>query len=167
MRRSRRIGARTRSGPHPVAGSRPVSSSKPVSSPKSGIGPAYDADLIVGRVETHLDEHLADPSLRLDALADAADVSPSSVGRAFRKVHDTSPWRYVMQQRVEHAKRLLRDTSRSLAAVALDAGFYDQAHFTRTFKRFTGETPGQHRERHLQSEVSPDSSGREDTDASC
>lgn len=153
MRRNRAIGALTGSAPHPT-GSRPVA------------GPAYDADLIVGRVETHLDEHLADPSLRLDALADAADVSPSSVGRAFRKVHDTSPWRYVMRQRVEHAEQLLTNTSRSLAAIALDAGFYDQAHLTRTFKRFTGETPGEYRERQQPSGDPADPSSGTDAGAS-
>lgn len=146
IRRLRAIGALTQDGTPPT-GSKPVA------------GPAYDADLIVGRVETHLDEHLADPSLGLDALADAANVSPSSVGRAFRKVYDTSPWRYVMRQRVEHAARLLNDPSRALAAIALDAGFYDQAHLTRTFKRFMGETPGEYRDRQHPSGDSSEASG--------
>ena len=109
-------------------------------------GHGYDAELLVGRVVTHLDDHLADPNLDLDQLADAAHVSPSSLGRAFRDVLDTTPWRYVMRRRIDHAKRLLVGTGRSLADIALDAGFYDQAHFSRAFKRFTGTTPGAFRE---------------------
>ena len=109
-------------------------------------GHGYDAELLVGRVVTHLDDHLVDPNLDLDQLADAAHVSPSSLGRAFRDVLDTTPWRYVMRRRIDHAKRLLVDTDCSLTDIALDAGFYDQAHFSRTFKRFTGTTPGTFRE---------------------
>lgn len=111
-------------------------------------GHGYDPKLLVGRVVTHLNDHLADPNLDLDQLADAAHVSPSSLGRAFRDVLDTTPWRYVMRRRIDHAKRLLADTDRPLADIALDAGFYDQAHFSRTFKRFTSTTPGTFREEH-------------------
>jgi transcriptional regulator GlxA family with amidase domain len=109
-------------------------------------GHGYDPELLVGRVVTHLNDHLADPSLDLEQLADAAHVSPSSLGRAFRDVLDTTPWRYVMRRRIDHAKRLLAHTDRPLADIALDAGFYDQAHFSRTFKRFTDTTPGTFRE---------------------
>jgi len=109
-------------------------------------GRGYDPELLVGRVVTYLNKHLTDPNLDLDQLADAAQVSPSSLGRAFRDVLNLTPWRYVMRRRIERSQRLLADTDRSLAKIALDTGFYDQAHFSRTFKRFTGTTPGIFRE---------------------
>lgn len=109
-------------------------------------GHGYDPERLVGRVELYLNNHLTDPNLDLTRLADAAYVSPSSLGRAFRDVHDTTPWRFVMRRRIDHAKTLLTDTDRSLTDIALDTGFYDQAHFSRTFKRFTGTTPSAFRE---------------------
>ena len=109
-------------------------------------GRGYDPELLVGRVVTYLNKHLTDPNLDLDQLADAAQVSPSSLGRAFRDVLNLTPWRYVMRRRIERSQQLLADTDRSLAEIALDTGFYDQAHFSRTFKRFTGTTPGIFRE---------------------
>jgi AraC family transcriptional regulator len=100
---------------------------------------------VVGQVQAFVDEHLA-ADLTVEQLARVADVSPSSLARRFRNETDTPPWRYVMERRVERAKRLLANTDRSLAAIAVDTGFYDQAHFTRTFKRLEGQTPGGYRD---------------------
>lgn len=111
-------------------------------------GRAVAPDVVVGRAETFLDEHLADPNLDLQRLADAANVSVSTLGRSFRSVRDTTPWQYVLTSRIERAKDLLVSTDRPLAAVALDAGFYDQPHFTRTFREITGTTPGTFRRTH-------------------
>jgi AraC family transcriptional regulator len=52
----------------------------------------------------------------------------------------------TVKQRVERVKRLLATTDCSLASIALDTGFYDQAHLTRTFKRLEGVTPGTYRD---------------------
>jgi transcriptional regulator GlxA family with amidase domain len=117
----------------------------PVAGPSPDASTPATDDLVVGQVQDFVDDHLA-ADLTLDRLAEAAGVSPSSLGRRFREEMDTTPWRYVLRRRVEKAKELLRETDRSLAAIALDTGFYDQPHFTRTFKRFEGQTPGDYRE---------------------
>ena len=46
---------------------------------------------------------------------------------------------------MRHASELLRSRNRSLAEIALDSGFADQAQLTKAFKRITGMTPGQYR----------------------
>jgi AraC family transcriptional regulator len=53
-----------------------------------------------------------------------------------------APHRYLLQVRVAHVKALLRDSDRDLALIAMDAGFFDQSHMTRVFRRLTGVTPG-------------------------
>jgi AraC-like DNA-binding protein len=63
--------------------------------------------------------------------------------RQFHAVYGTSPYRYSLMQRLDVARGWLRDT-RPLAETALDAGFADQAHFTRTFKAAFGMTPGRY-----------------------
>jgi transcriptional regulator GlxA family with amidase domain len=60
-------------------------------------------------------------------------------------VYALSPQQYVLRARVDHAAGLLAGTDLPLAEVAAAAGFYDQASFTRTFGRLTGETPAQFR----------------------
>ena len=63
--------------------------------------------------------------------------------RQFRAVHGTSPYRYSMMRRLDAARGRLAD-ARPLAETALEAGFADQAHFTRTFKAAFGMTPGRY-----------------------
>jgi AraC-like DNA-binding protein len=63
--------------------------------------------------------------------------------RQFRAVYGTSPYRYSMMRRLDRARDRLRD-ARPLAETALEAGFADQAHFTRAFKASFGMTPGRY-----------------------
>jgi AraC-like DNA-binding protein len=63
--------------------------------------------------------------------------------RQFHAVYGTSPYRYSLMRRLDVARGWLRD-ARPLAETALEAGFADQAHFTRTFKAAFGMTPGRY-----------------------
>jgi AraC-like DNA-binding protein len=63
--------------------------------------------------------------------------------RQLRAVYGTSPYRYSVMRRLDAARGWLRD-ARPLADTALEAGFADQAHFTRTFKAAFGMTPGRY-----------------------
>jgi len=63
--------------------------------------------------------------------------------RQFQAVHGTSPYRYSVMRRLDAARDRLRD-ARPLADTAIEAGFADQAHFTRTFKAAFGMTPGRY-----------------------
>ncbi|HWG61151.1 MAG TPA: AraC family transcriptional regulator [Streptosporangiaceae bacterium] len=63
--------------------------------------------------------------------------------RQFHAVYGTSPYRYSLMRRLDVARGWLRD-ARPLAESALEAGFADQAHFTRMFKAAFGMTPGRH-----------------------
>jgi len=60
--------------------------------------------------------------------------------RAFKSIYNTTPSAYQLQLKINYAKSLLKQDS-LLAAVALEAGFYDQAHFSKEFKKAYGITP--------------------------
>lgn len=83
--------------------------------------------------------------LTVRQIAETLDVDPLHLSRSFRKKFGCSPGDLLRQCRVRHAAELLRSRNASLAEVALDSGFADQAQLTRTFKRITGLTPGQYR----------------------
>lgn len=89
----------------------------------------------------------SDRTIRNADLAAAAHCSESQLERRVRKVFGVSPTQYVLRVRVEHAARLLVETDRGLADIAVASGFYDQADFTRRFARLTNETPAQFRSR--------------------
>jgi AraC-like DNA-binding protein len=82
--------------------------------------------------------------LTLDELAAAAGLSRFYFLRAFRREVGVTPHAYLTGRRIAAAKALLGG-ERALSEVALSCGFYDQSHFTRSFKGCTGLTPGQYR----------------------
>jgi AraC family transcriptional regulator len=81
----------------------------------------------------------------LAGLAAEAGVHPGYLAGAFRRHFGCTVGAYVRRQRVDLACRHLADSDVPLAEVALLAGFADQSHFTRTFKRHTGVTPAAYR----------------------
>ncbi len=81
-------------------------------------------------------------------LAAIAGLSESHFSRAFKESVGMSPHRYVSWRRVEAAAEMLAETERPLSEISVAVGFSDQSHFTRTFRRLMGETPGAFRHRH-------------------
>jgi AraC family transcriptional regulator len=78
--------------------------------------------------------------LRVAELAALVELTPHYLTRLFRNSFGMTPHRYVLQQRLEAAKRMLR-TNAAIADVAYSLGFSSQAHFTQAFRRYTGSTP--------------------------
>lgn len=78
-------------------------------------------------------------------VAETVGVHPVHLAREFRRHCGQSVGEYVRRLRVEFACREIRETGRPFLEIAAAAGFADQAHFARTFKRLTGLTPGQYR----------------------
>ncbi|MBV8432231.1 MAG: helix-turn-helix transcriptional regulator, partial [Solirubrobacterales bacterium] len=82
--------------------------------------------------------------LTADDLAEAASCSRYAAYRAFRASYGLAPSEYQRQLRVRAARRLL-SLDVPPAAAAAEAGFADQAHLTRWFRRYYGITPGAYR----------------------
>jgi AraC family transcriptional regulator len=89
-------------------------------------------------VQAHLDRNLS-----LAEIAAATNISPTYFSRLFKRATGSSPHQYVIQQRVERAKFLLKTTDLAIANIASQVGFSSQSHLTQHFKRLTGVTPKQ------------------------
>ena len=81
----------------------------------------------------------------LNALAQQVGVHPTHFARVFRQFERCTAGDYVRKTRVEYAWRQILATDTPLIEIALNAGFADQAHFARSFKRTTGLTPTEFR----------------------
>ena len=81
-----------------------------------------------------------DAKLTLSALARAANVHPAHLARAFRRHFGKTVGDAIRESRVEKAKERIA-AGEALSNVAIDCGFSDQSHLTRTFRRLTGMTP--------------------------
>lgn len=87
-----------------------------------------------------LDQRYLSP-IRLAELAARVGVPPKSMGRAFRRWVGVPLTDYVRRRRIDWACERLMATNLPLSRIAMEAGFTDQAHFARLFKRATGLTP--------------------------
>jgi AraC family transcriptional regulator len=85
-------------------------------------------------------------SVALGELAQAVGVHPAHLARAFRAHYGVSVGEHSRRLRVAWAARELAGGERSLAEIAVEAGFADQSHLTRVFKRHVGTTPARYRE---------------------
>jgi AraC family transcriptional regulator len=81
----------------------------------------------------------------LSELAASAGVHPSHLVEVFRAHHHCTPGEFIRGLRVAASIQAMSDPSVSLADIASRAGFSDQSHFSRVFKRTTGMTPGEFR----------------------
>jgi AraC-like DNA-binding protein len=75
-------------------------------------------------------------------LAAACGLSRGYFIHAFKSTTGITPYQWVLTQRVDQARGLLKNSDLPLAEVALTCGFADQSHFTRVFSRLTGASPG-------------------------
>ncbi|WP_269470164.1 helix-turn-helix transcriptional regulator [Streptomyces humicola] len=87
-----------------------------------------------------LDERLIE-GITLDEAARLLHAHPAHLVRAFSGAFGIAPHQYVVSRRVDLARRLLLD-GQPPREVAAAAGFHDQSHLTRHFKRIMGTTPG-------------------------
>lgn len=84
-------------------------------------------------------------NIPLGNLAAIAGVHESHLARAFRQVHGCTVGEYVRWLRLEDSKRRLRHDGQSVAEIAAELGFYDQAHFSRLFRTSYGMSPSAYR----------------------
>jgi AraC family transcriptional regulator len=92
------------------------------------------------RVIDYMKENLTQDLSILD-LATLTGMSASHFSRSFKRSMGIAPYQYLIQQRVERAKQLLKKKSIGISTIALDCGFANQTHLTKVFHQRTGMTP--------------------------
>ena len=94
-----------------------------------------------------IDGHYSE-KITLCQLAESSGLSQTLFSRLFKKTMQTTPIRYITEIRLNAARKLLSGSDKTLADIAAETGFYDEAHFVRTFKGSRGLTPGDYRRAH-------------------
>lgn len=110
-----------------------------VSSEVAATTPAHDAEVLRTTIRRFIDDHLADPTLCPESLAQAHHISLRLLQKLFARDGD-SPAAYIRRRRLESARRLLL-TGKPVRRAALMTGFNDPDTFGRAFKREFGITP--------------------------
>ena len=89
---------------------------------------------------THLEDEFS-----LIRLAREAGMSEFHFSRAFKRTTRIKPSQYFIDLRMERARRLLRETSRSIIEIGLNVGYTSPSHFARIFRREIGISPSEYR----------------------
>jgi AraC-like DNA-binding protein len=95
----------------------------------------------VRTLTTYIDANL-NASLSCEVLARLTKLSVSYFARAFKCSFGYSPHVFLLRRRMERAQGLMLKSNAPLAQIAIECGFADQAHLSRLFLQFTGESPG-------------------------
>jgi AraC-like DNA-binding protein len=114
------------------------------SSREAGVPPAVMGDM---RVSRSIAAVLAKPaaSHSVATMAREAGMSRSAFSRHFRETVDVTPMEFVARVRLDHARRLLLATGRSVEAIAATVGFRSRSHFSRLFRERFGVDPSSFR----------------------
>jgi AraC family transcriptional regulator len=120
---------------------------RPVQIYRGGLGSAR-----LRRIKELVHSKLED-DLSLDEMAQSISLSTAHFARMFRKSTGETPYKFVLRQRVERAKAMLRAQDARVLDVAVACGFKTQQHFAQVFRDVCGVSPTQYRKDFLDSEV--------------
>lgn len=98
----------------------------------------------VCKIEEILNDRLAETHT-LEYLSKTADIHPVHLSRDFSRYFHYNLGAYIRNIRVEKALALMSQKEMTLTQVALQCGFFDQSHFTRSFRELNGITPSGHK----------------------
>jgi AraC family transcriptional regulator len=120
---------------------------RPVQMYKGGLGSARlrtIKELVHAKIED---------DLSLDEMAQSVGLSTAHFARMFRKSTGETPHQFVLRQRIERAKAMLRAPDARILDVAVACGFKTQQHFAQVFRDVCGVSPTEYRQDFLDSEV--------------
>jgi AraC family transcriptional regulator len=120
---------------------------RPVQIYRGGLGSAR-----LRRIKELVDAKMGD-DLSLDEMAQSIGLSTAHFARMFRKSTGETPHQFVLRQRVERAKTMLRVPDARVLDVAVACSFTTQQHFAQVFRDVCGVSPTQYRQDFLDSEV--------------
>lgn len=104
-------------------------------------------NFIVNKILQYLHMNI-ESHVTLDDIASHLKITPQYAVSCFKKHMNISLMKYSKKIRIDRSKVLLMTSSKSILEIALTLGFYDQSHFTKTFKSFEGISPSEFRNTH-------------------
>ena len=102
----------------------------------------------VEKAKHYLTDHLTQ-EIRTEDIAEAVGLSPYHLSRLFKTHTGLTIREYLARERIEAAKQLLAVSDRTIPQIASLLRFCDQSYFTMVFRRQTGQTPGEYRNKYI------------------
>lgn len=102
-------------------------------------------NFIVNKILQHLHMNI-ESHVSLEDISHYLNITPQYATSCFKKHMGISLMKYSKKIRIDRAKVLLLTTNKSILDIGLTLGFYDQSHFSKTFKEFEGISPSEYRD---------------------
>ena len=99
--------------------------------------------LLLEKAVTAVEGHLADGDFDVQRLAEAMNMSRSTLTRKLKAITGDTPWEFIRHIKMKHARRLLSDKRRNVSEVAAELGYQNRKYFTACFKDEFGMTPSE------------------------
>jgi len=101
-------------------------------------------NLLLLKVEQYILDNV-DSQITTEDISKEVNYSEAYIMRVFKKKFGLSPHAFLVNQKINRAKnKLLNSKNQDISQLAVEVGFYDQSHFTNTFKRYFSLTPKQY-----------------------
>ncbi|QTH41065.1 AraC family transcriptional regulator [Cohnella sp. LGH] len=104
-------------------------------------------DEIVTEIVDYVKTHLHEPMLTIEEISEHVSLSTRYIRQLFKEVFETTLSDYIMEQRISRVKGLLETTDWTVTDIGERSGFQTKSNFFTAFKKATGMTPSQYRER--------------------
>lgn len=98
-------------------------------------------------ISNYIQHHLSE-AITTEDIAEYLFISRSRLSTKFKAETGINLTDFIMQEKIEEAKRLLRYSDKTSLTISSYLGFASQSHFSKVFKKFTGKTPNEYREKH-------------------
>ena len=130
--------------------SRLASHIKEMQSVKDAIQPIEiqsNNDALMQKVLDIINEHIADPDLDVEMIADAIGLSRGHLHRRIKDITGSSPGQYIRAIRMNQAAQLLKGPKKNITAIAYSVGYYNTSVFSSTFKTYFGISAKEYQDR--------------------
>lgn len=101
----------------------------------------------IANITNYVHHHLSEP-ISTEEMAKALFMNRSWMAVKFKQETNMTLTDFILKEKTEEAKRLLRYTDKPITSISAYLGFSSQSHFSRTFKKYTGSLPNEYRKRH-------------------
>lgn len=106
---------------------------------------SHEKGSLVDLVKQYISENIGEQRLSREMIANYVFLNPDYLTRLFKKQTGLSISDYLIQQRIEYAKKMLRETNLTITEIALSVGYSNFPHFSTIFKKMTKHNPKEYR----------------------
>lgn len=116
-------------------------------------------EILLENILKAVEDNLNEPDFDVQHLAEKVNMSRSTLTRKLKAITGLTPLEYIRRVKMQHACRMLKDTSTTVNEVALALGYYNRKYFTSCFKEEYGITPSEYQKRHEKRDTSESKEG--------